>query len=395
MSIVPHSVQSDAGAGPKGGPIREDPGASTDDPALPDPMGAGEGKPGPQLPAPGPRFAEGYGGRFVPIAPAGGSRGAGRFDTNRLADVDLNALGLGEALRSRSAARPGAPLVRAPVPGPGPEAAEDDVPVLAGATPSSGTGHRALDIVMTPGAAVPPAIRAAVGAAGGSRAGQGPATSAGPSGADASGDVPAMLRGMREADRSPRPSGSMGVAQAGGSDAAATPHVADQPAAAPPHGENTDVMLLDDHGNQVKSQGRNVVRPASFDPKMFVRQGLADRVLYDALGFTYGGAASQQMFLMVKLSQFRHYGSWDIQQVGGKFNPLYVDYSTIAIGLYSAAFGLSEDETLSIENQYARFFHSTFAGAPMDKKYTHLAERNVINTNIGYQLYNSKNITGF
>ena len=31
----------------------------------------------------------------------------------------------------------------------------------------------------------------------------------------------------------------------------------------------------------------------------------------------------------------------------------------------------------------------------MDKKYTHLAERNVINIHIGYQLYNSKSITGF
>ena len=31
----------------------------------------------------------------------------------------------------------------------------------------------------------------------------------------------------------------------------------------------------------------------------------------------------------------------------------------------------------------------------MDKKYTHLAERNAINTNIGYQFYNSKSITGF
>ncbi len=188
---------------------------------------------------------------------------------NRLATIDMNALGLRDALRSRSAACPGATFVRAPSAEPGLAAAEDDVPDLAGATSSSGTGRRALDIVMTPGAAFPPAIRAAVGGAGGSRAGQGSATSAGTSGADANDDVLAMLQGMREADRSPRPSGSVEVAQAGGSDAA-MPRVADQPAAAPLHEKDTDVMLRDDHGNQVTSQGRNVVRPASLDPKMFV-----------------------------------------------------------------------------------------------------------------------------
>ena len=123
---------------------------------------------------------------------------------------------------------------------------------------------------------------------------------------------------------------------------------------------------------------------------------LADGVMYDAVSSTYEGAASQQMFLMVMLSQFRHHGSWDVQRVGGKFDPLYVDYTTIAIGLYAAAFGLSKGETLRIENRYAQLFHSTFAsGARMDKKYTHLAERNAINIHIGYQLYNSKSITGF
>ena len=155
---------------------------------------------------------------------------------NRLTNVDLNALGLGDALRSRSAAGPGAPFVRPASARPEPAAAEDDFPVLAGAMPSSGTGHRALDIVMTPGAALPPVIRAAVGDTGGSQAGQGSATSAGTSGADANGDVLAMLQGMREADRSPRLSGSVEVAQAGGSDAATLPHAQGQPAAAPPNG---------------------------------------------------------------------------------------------------------------------------------------------------------------
>ena len=188
---------------------------------------AGQGPPVRRKPVPPPMA------RSIPLAAAHGSRSTGRFDMNRLANIDLSALGLGDALRSRPAAGPGAPFVRAPFAGPGPAAAEDDFPALAGATPSSGTGRRALDIVMTPGAAVPPAMRAAVGAAGGSRAGQGSATSAGPSGADANGDVLAMLQGMREADRSPRPSGSVEVAQAGGSDVATLPRAGGQPAVAP------------------------------------------------------------------------------------------------------------------------------------------------------------------
>ena len=237
VSIVPHSLRLGAGAGLRGGRSWKDLGALVealqDDPSLLGPMGADKGEPGPQPPAPGACSAETSVARSVPIAAACGPRSAGRFDMNRQANVDLNALGLGDALRSRSAACPGAPFVRAPSAEPGPAADEDDVPTLAGAMPSSSTGRRALDIAMTPGAPVPPVIRAAVGAAGGSRAGQGPATSAETSGADANGDVLAMLQGMREADQSPRPSGSIEVAQEGGSDAATVPRVADQPAATP------------------------------------------------------------------------------------------------------------------------------------------------------------------
>ena len=246
---------------------------------------------------------------------------------------------------------------------------------------------------MTPGAAVPPAIRVAVAAAGGGRAGQGPATSAGP--ADASGDVPAMLRGMREATgRLGRPA-AWRWRGAGGSDAATTPRLANQPAAAPPRGKDTDVMLRDEHGNPVTSQGRNVLRPASLDPKMFIRQGLADRVVYDVLGSTYEGAASQQMYLMVRLSQFGQYGPWDAQRIGGKNHSSYVDYATIAIGLYAAAFGLSQKDMLNIQNEYARFFSKFPPGTPMDKEYTHLPQKNVINTKIGYQLYEGKSINSF
>ena len=113
------------------------------------------------------------------------------------------------------------------------------------------------------------------------------------------------------------------------------------------------------------------------------------------MGSTDGGAATQLAYLAGKLSRFRQYGSWDAQRVGGKFNPLYVDYATIAIGLYSAALGISEGETLRIENLYA-FAHSKFPPEmPMDGKYIHLPKRNVINTNIEYQLYNKKGMTGF
>jgi len=67
------------------------------------------------------------------------------------------------------------------------------------------------------------------------------------------------------------------------------------------------------------------------------------------------------------------------------------DYATVGIGLYGAAAGIPVDEILTYQNAYAAG-RSDFKKARMDPIYTNLAERNVFNTKLGYQLYQSGRI---
>ncbi|MCQ8279088.1 glycoside hydrolase family protein [Acetobacteraceae bacterium KSS8] len=145
-----------------------------------------------------------------------------------MAHADLNALGLGDTLRAMSAPS----FKRAPVAEAEP-AIPEDFAALPGATPSAGTGHRVLDLVMRPDAPLPPAIRAVTGAPGGKQAGRDSVADAGSSGTITTGDVATLLRGMREAELSP-PSGSVQLAQAGASDVPTMLHMEGKAAATPP-----------------------------------------------------------------------------------------------------------------------------------------------------------------
>lgn len=69
----------------------------------------------------------------------------------------------------------------------------------------------------------------------------------------------------------------------------------------------------------------------------------------------------------------------------------YVDYATVAIGLYGASAGLPVDQILTVENEYARR-NSLYPGQKKDKTYPFLPERNVANTRLGYDLYDSGRI---
>jgi hypothetical protein len=81
---------------------------------------------------------------------------------------------------------------------------------------------------------------------------------------------------------------------------------------------------------------------------------------------------------------------WDFQRAGspdGSINhPEFIDASTVAIGIYNAAAGVTLSTILSIENAYAAAHSSYAPGTVMDSVYTHLPERNVQNTQIGYQI---------
>ena len=66
----------------------------------------------------------------------------------------------------------------------------------------------------------------------------------------------------------------------------------------------------------------------------------------------------------------------------------FVDYTTVAIGFYAAANGISRSDILFIENKVAYFSHFA-ADARTDRIYYYLPQRNVFNTDLGYRLYYS------
>ena len=75
----------------------------------------------------------------------------------------------------------------------------------------------------------------------------------------------------------------------------------------------------------------------------------------------------------------------------GEFFDEWVDYATVAIGLYAAAAGMPIDWILRIQDEYARR-NSDFKDALRDSVYRNLREDNVRNTRLGYELYHSGRI---
>lgn len=104
-----------------------------------------------------------------------------------------------------------------------------------------------------------------------------------------------------------------------------------------------------------------------------------------------GAQAAASAYMAKQLWHFQRGHSWDAQWVGGSYHPEFVDYATVAIGLYASAAGLSKDDILCAEDLVART--SRFApNRPTDPDYTHLPRRNVRNTDRGYQLYQAGRI---
>jgi hypothetical protein len=163
------------------------------------------------------------------------------------------------------------------------------------------------------------------------------------------------------------------------------------------------VFFVDDKGQPVQEhgQGAAIFRPAGLDPHFFVNQGIADqKMVADALKanpnfLTPGNAAAvsgSAAYELNQLAKFNQGHEWDAQRIGGHFHPEFVDYATVAIGLYADAAGITENQILSIENNFALLESHYPPGTPMDSTYTHLPERNVANTDLGYQLVDSGRI---
>jgi len=155
------------------------------------------------------------------------------------------------------------------------------------------------------------------------------------------------------------------------------------------------VPFVDDKGQgYLNVWGSPIQRPTGLDPHFFVDQGLKDRQAEEALLSSGGdeGALAALGYKTAALANFRRGGPWDAQRLAGTVHPEFVDYSTVAIGLYAAANGMTREEILEVEDLVARRSH--FQGNPeMDKTYTHLPVRNIKNTDLGYWLYQSGRVT--
>jgi hypothetical protein len=156
-------------------------------------------------------------------------------------------------------------------------------------------------------------------------------------------------------------------------------------------------VFAPDHRRKKGEEERNVavMRPAFMDPHFFVRKGIEDRKR-DEEALKYAGESGMLLFSLTyglidtNLFNFDHGGPWDAQRIAGQQYDKYVEYATIAIGLYAAAYGIPEDKILEIENIAAGKYSKN---REFDKTYINLPEDNVKWTDIGYELYKSGKIS--
>ena len=153
--------------------------------------------------------------------------------------------------------------------------------------------------------------------------------------------------------------------------------------------DSEPVPMLDNRGQPViGASGKPVMIPRLADPRFFVDRGLEGRdALENPSPFLMGLLA-----VIADLVNFRHNHAWDLQRRIGDNVPKLVDGATVAIGLYGAAAGIPEDVLLAIQDRCAQIRSHFPEGTVMDERYPHLPKRNVENTHIGYELYQSGRI---
>jgi hypothetical protein len=159
-------------------------------------------------------------------------------------------------------------------------------------------------------------------------------------------------------------------------------------------GAATPVPFVDSKGRAIlNDQGQPMMRPAGMDPHFFVSQALKDEKQEEMMISSggEGGGAAALGYQTSALSKFGRGAPWDAQRIGGSNHQEFVDYATVAIGLYAAANGISRDHILMIEDAVARTSHYP-PKTEMDKTYPHLPTRTVHNTDLGYSLYQSGRI---
>ena len=158
-------------------------------------------------------------------------------------------------------------------------------------------------------------------------------------------------------------------------------------------GRNASIPLVDDKGSPVIDGNKAQAHwPAGLDPHFFVAQGLHDAAIERQLVERGGtGAEAAVAYQVAALANFRPGGSWDAQRLNGTFDDRFVDYASIAIGLYAASSGIPRGEILLIDDIVATTSHYRIK-PEFDKTYRFLPKRNIKNIDIGYELYRSHRI---
>ncbi len=113
------------------------------------------------------------------------------------------------------------------------------------------------------------------------------------------------------------------------------------------------VPFVDDQSKPVLDEkGQQMLWPAGLDRHFFVKQGVQDRKTEDEMtqygADNGGGGAAAIGYETGALANFRRGGPWDAQRIGGQYHPEYVNYATVAIGLYAAANGIARNEILHL-----------------------------------------------
>lgn len=165
---------------------------------------------------------------------------------------------------------------------------------------------------------------------------------------------------------------------------------------------NFKVNLVDDYGNIVIGDTGPALVPTSFYSKIndIINQAqqLAHVVSTSIIpGQSFTIEQLKEIANIWDLSKFKQGGEWDVQRLYSTsgIDKDTRDISTINIGIYAAASGMSLDDILTIEDSYARFFSKfNWNQDTPDKIYIHLPVRNVNNTKIGYDLYKNGKIKG-